>query len=475
MQRIYPFKKKKRIGKEQWYEKVSLQYNANAKNRFVASDSTLFTKETLDNARYGLQHKANAQVNLKLFKYFTFSPSVDYSETYFSHTWDRQFDDALDISLDTTTLDNGQLLFTRDTTFGSIEDITDPGIAAFRDLSMRASINTQVFNTIQFKKGWLRGIRHSMRPSVSFNYRPDQTLASRDYMRSVITDSRPGFADTILYNKFRLSNQLYNVTPGEKQLSIGYGLSNNIEAKYYSKKDSTFKKLKLINNLSFSGNHNFARDSLRFSALGAGGSTTILQGVTVINYNASWDFYALGENGNRVNKLYIKETGKPLRFTSATIRIRNSINANTLKKIFKKDTKQSSAKKRPTTSRAEEDDLLSLLQGLSLEHNFTVRWTARGDSVVSQVTGNILSFRVSRIQLSPNWNLRVGNIGYNFTTDQVTYPDFGVYRDLHCWELGMDWQPRLGTFNFYIRVKPSSFSFLNLPYRRNNVDGPLNF
>jgi hypothetical protein len=35
----------------------------------------------------------------------------------------------------------------------------------------------------------------------------------------------------------------------------------------------------------------------------------------------------------------------------------------------------------------------------------------------------------------------------------------------------MDWQPLRGTYNFYIRVKPSSLDFLKVPYRKNNVDG----
>ncbi len=479
MQRIYPLKRKKRIGKEKWYERLSLQYSANAKNRISAPDSTLFSDSTLMNMRFGMQHKANSQLNLKILKYFTFSPSVDYSETYFSHTRNQQFIDQLEIEEMRDTLDNGEVLVSFDTTFGRIEEMIDPGLSSFRDLSVGAGINTQIFNTLEFQKGWLRGIRHSMRPTVSFNYRPDQTLEMRDYIRRVRTDTRPEFADTLSYNKFRLSNQVYNVTPGEKQLSIGYGLSNNIEAKYFSKKDSSFKKLKLINNLNFSGSHNFARDSLRFSALTGSGSTTIFQGVTVINYNANWDFYALNDEGQRVNKLYVQETGKPLRFTGAQIRVRNSINARNLKKIFKSDKKQKSksdqAARQGRSEAQDQDDLLSLLSGLSLEHNITVQWLAQADSVERSVSNNIISLRINRVQLSPNWNVRIGNIGYNFVTKRATFPDFGVYRDLHCWEAGIDVQPRLRTFNFFIRVKPSSFSFLNLPYRRNNVDGPLNF
>jgi len=478
MQRIFPLKRKKRIGPEKWYEKTSFQYSANAKNRFLAQDSTLFTEQTLRDARFGFQHDANTQLNLKVLQYFTFTPSIDYEETYFSHTRLQTLSDELLIDITRDTLIDGSVVTTRDTTFGELTDIADPGLASYRDLRLRASLNTQLFGTLQFKKGWLRGIRHSIRPNVSFTYRPDQTTEQRDYERRVLTDLRPEFADTLVYNKFRLDNQLYNVNPVDKQMSLGYGVSNNIEAKYWSKKDSSFKKLKLINNLNFSGNYNFAADSLNFCNLSGSGSTTLLKGVSTITYRASWSYYALGEEGRPVDRLYYKTTGKPLRFAGATVGLRTSINARTLKALFKKDNKERGTAARQSNSRGsapQQDDLLSLLQGLSLEHNYSVAWIAGQDSTTSEVRTNILSCRISRLQITPNWNLRVGNIGYNFLRDQLTFPDFGVYRDLHCWELGMDWQPFRGTFNFYIRVKPSSFSFLNLPYRRNNVDGPLNF
>ena len=47
MNRIQPFKQKKSIGKEKWYEKINMTYNANAKNQLQTTDSLLFTNESL--------------------------------------------------------------------------------------------------------------------------------------------------------------------------------------------------------------------------------------------------------------------------------------------------------------------------------------------------------------------------------------------------------------------------------------------
>ena len=49
-----------------------------------------------------------------------------------------------------------------------------------------------------------------------------------------------------------------------RQMLITYGVRNNFEAKYWSKKDSTTKKVKLFNDIDVRGDYNLARDSLRW-------------------------------------------------------------------------------------------------------------------------------------------------------------------------------------------------------------------
>jgi lipopolysaccharide assembly outer membrane protein LptD (OstA) len=77
---------------------------------------------------------------------------------------------------------------------------------------------------------------------------------------------------------------------------------------------------------------------------------------------------------------------------------------------------------------------------------------------------------VGSIQLTPNWSVNVGNIGYDFQSDRITYPDIGLTRDLHCWQMGFSFQPDRNTFSFHIGVKPGSFDFLKFPYRRGRQD-----
>ena len=79
------------------------------------------------------------------------------------------------------------------------------------------------------------------------------------------------------------------------------------------------------------------------------------------------------------------------------------------------------------------------------------------------------------IQLTDNWNINVGNFGYDFVRKGITYPSVGFSRDLHCWEMGMNWQPTRGTYSFFIQVRPGTLDFLKIPYNRNNIDARSGF
>ena len=72
------------------------------------------------------------------------------------------------------------------------------------------------------------------------------------------------------------------------------------------------------------------------------------------------------------------------------------------------------------------------------------------------------------MRLTPKWKISIGNIGYDFRSSQLTYPDISFIRDLHCWDLRFSWQPQRGTYSLHIGVKPGSLDFLKFPHQRNN-------
>ncbi|MEL7247265.1 MAG: hypothetical protein AAFO03_02565, partial [Bacteroidota bacterium] len=124
----------------------------------------------------------------------------------------------------------------------------------------------------------------------------------------------------------------------------------------------------------------------------------------------------------------------------------------------------------------EETDFLSLFEDFSIRHNmaFRVQPLTTADRDTFTTTTHSLELRGS-LGLTPNWNVDIGSIGYDFVRKSTTYPYLGLRRDLHCWEMGFNWAPTRNTYSFYLRVKPGTLDFLKVPYQRNNADGQRAF
>ena len=41
------------------------------------------------------------------------------------------------------------------------------------EINLNAGLNTKIYGTANFSKGYIRGFRHVITPNVSFNYRPN--------------------------------------------------------------------------------------------------------------------------------------------------------------------------------------------------------------------------------------------------------------------------------------------------------------
>ncbi len=507
--RIYPFTRKEAIGEKKWYEDIAVDYVGEARNRLVGSDTTFFSQETLDNAQYGARHRATASTKFRVFKYFNVTPNANYEEIWAFKTQERTFIPDFDTTM---TVVNG--IAKIDTTdLGMTQDTLVRGFEAFRKFNASVSMNTKLFGTMQFKKGKLRGIRHTLTPTIGFTYSPDQS----QYFRTVRTDTFDEEEETE-YNIF--SGGVYNATPQRgTRASVNYGFGNLVEAKFFSKKDSTTRNVTLLRSLSVTGNYNFVADSLNFSVVSARTAARVFNGITNIAINATFDPYNQDEKGRRVQSFYYRTNGKPLRFDNLTTTFNSTLTVKKLREIFtgKRDKdddpdapdfddldgldpngldltddrgnldldglnqipltqeeleaqeKRRLEKIEEERKKAEEglkEDFLSLFENFGINHSYRLRIERIGDRDTLTVQTHSLSVQ-GRIQLTERWSFTGLRIGYDFQNKQLTYPQIGVQRDLHCWVMGGSWQPSRGTFSFYLRVKPgSTLDFLNVPYNK---------
>ena len=81
--RFYPFKRKEKQGKDRWYEKISMQYTGKMTNSVTTTESEVFSKETLENMKNGIEHSIPISASFNLFNYINLSPSVNYNEKWY--------------------------------------------------------------------------------------------------------------------------------------------------------------------------------------------------------------------------------------------------------------------------------------------------------------------------------------------------------------------------------------------------------
>lgn len=484
MQRVYPFKRKTPTGKETWYEKISLNYSSTLRNDFTAVDTQLFTRKTLQEARMGIQHRASTDYNIKIFNYLNIAPAVSLEENWYPYSIEKILKPETRLVYD-TIYQNGEIvginLNESKSQYGIDSTLRNWGFYSYRQASASVSANTALFFTRQFKHGWFRGIRHTMKPSVSMGFGPDfASNRFNRFYRTVETDLRPLFNDTLTYSPFEQG--IFGRPPtvrNTRDLIMSYSLINVLEFKYYSAKRDTIIKKRIFDNLGFSGNYNFSADSLNFSTFGTGGLFRLFKGIVNLTWNATFDPYLADAQGRRVGTFALLKTGAPVRVTNLGLQINSNCSVRQLRDLFHPEKESKPVSPPPTGERPTVKDLgfIDWFDNFRLSHRISFERrlipTGFGTARDTFVVGNHNLSVAGSLQLSNKWALIISNIGYDFQSSQLVYPDLGFSRDLHCWTMSLSWQPVRGTYLFSINVKPGTLDFLKVPYRKNNFDARL--
>lgn len=444
MKTIFPFKKRKSGNTEKWYEKINTSYNAKFKNYVSTFDTIIFTQETLDKLQTGFSHEARANASFNMLKYFNFNPSVSYDELWFVKTLEKEYDpDSM-----------------------RVEDTFKKGFRTYRKFQTGFNISTNIFGTVQFSKGWLRGIRHVIKPSIGFTFSP----ATDGYYKEVQSDS---LGTMIAYNPFQ-GGIFGSPSLSERQMSFTYSIINIFEAKYYSKRDSTEKKFKLLDNISLNGSYNFANDTLQWSQVRMSGATRFFKGLVTLSMNATFDPY-LEKNNRRINVTSWSQNKKLLRFEQFSSNLSVGFSLKQIKDMFtskKTDTNSTSNENRKNNKKKGfmQESVFDIIDNFRLSYSYNFLINSSDGINEFQLNNHSLQLK-GELPITENMSIRLGNIAYDFKNKSFVYPDFGFTRDLHCWNMSFSWQPNRGTYTFFIGVKTSELSqFLKYNYGKNQFD-----
>jgi hypothetical protein len=190
-----------------------------------------------------------------------------------------------------------------------------------------------------------------------------------------------------------------------------------------------------------------------------------------VTFNGTFDQYAYDTTlGRRIEKFEYDVSGKLARLTSAMFSVSTSV-SNIQKKKIKNE---KPAGKRPDAYLDELDYILShpdyyvdfnIPWDLSLYYNIVYAKPALNDTIIQSFTfsGNVL--------VTSKWKLGFRS-GFDFMKKNFTYTSFDIYRDLHCWEMRLNWIP-FGFRKSYllsIGVKSSVLQDLKLQRKRDWYD-----
>jgi len=463
MNTIYPFKKKKRIGKKKWYEEIFLNYKGAAKNLINATDTTLFDSEVWDNMKYGITQNLGTGAAFKIKKYINISFGLNYDEKHFFKTINKRFDGTIVIDTLRDSEGNPKLDIEgnvqMDTTFGRVLIDTVSNWKVYRHLTPSLSLRTNKFKKILFNKGFLRGIKHKISYSLSFSGNPIDEEAI--YGREVHTDTRAKYDKVERYSIFDYNGAYGSANPSKQNLVLNYSIKHILEAKYFSKVDSSLKKLTLIRNLGISGNYNITADSLNFSPIAVQFNFLLFKKFVNIRYSGTFDPY-MKVDGRRIHKYVWDVRKRPIRHDRSTVSI--TVNNKSFDQIaglfFGKEKSKKKNHKKTKNRKVDNDLLLSMLKNFRLNYNLSMEWKYNNNNV-DTFSISTHSIRISgSLPLTKNWNINVGSLDYNIKAKRFEYPSFGFSRDLHCWSMNFSWQPKNGTYSFFIGVKSSVLKFI---------------
>lgn len=296
--RIFPFEPKNGT-KKGIFQNINLQYDVAAENRIETTDSLFFKKEMFDAAQIGARHSIPISTNFKVLNYLSVSMGTNYQETWVGKTIKKRYD---------ATANEGE---------GAIVSDTIAGFDAYRTYGFSTGVGTTLYGTFNFGKDKkIQAIRHVMRPSVSYNISPG---FKQYYDEVTIPTADPEInAEVLEYSRFE--NTLYGAPGKTYSSSMGFSLSNTIEAKIRDK-DTTAtepKKIALLNNLNFSTAYSFSADSLKWSNVQFSGSVPVIPKLD-LNFSGSLDPYALDNNNQKINTFNIDNGGSLFRLVNANL------------------------------------------------------------------------------------------------------------------------------------------------------------
>ena len=453
LSRFYPFKRKHVVGKERWYEKISMSYTGQLSNSISTKEDRLLHSNLFKDWKNAFQHTIPVQANFTMFNYINVTPSFNFTDRMYSKKVSRGWDNALQKEVVT------------DTTYG---------FHNVYNWSMNVGASTKLYGfwtpSRKLFGDKIQAIRHVITPQVSFSYSPNFGARRYGYYDSYQYTDASGNVKLVEYSPYQ--DELYSVPGKYKTEMISWDVSNNIEMKVKSDKDSTgFKKISIIDELGASMSYNAAADYHRWSDLSMRLRLKWWKNYT-FSMNAQFATYAYELDAN--GKPYVGNHtewgyGRLPRFQGMSQNISFTLNPEKLKKWFsRKDDKDddkvaedsdgpdpniesnmdddiekgkhAAKKKRGNIAETDENGYMrfNMPWSLTVGYGITMRENTGGQFNTKTMRypykfTQTLNFS-GNIRISDGWNINFSS-GYDFENHAMSMTTASLSRDLHCFNM----------------------------------------
>ena len=450
LSRFYPFKRKYASGKARWYEKISIGYEGRMSNSINTKEDKVLHSNIINDWNNGFQHQIPIKTEFTLFDYLNFNASFSFTDRMYTRKVNRSWDEVNQREICDTT----------------------NGFHNVYDWSLSLGVTTKIYGMwtpnpkILGKK--IIAVRHVLTPNISFSYSPDFSESRYGSWDTYIKTDEKGEVTMVKYSPYQ--GFLYGTTRQGKVGSFNFDLSNNIEMKIRSDKDSTgVKKISIIDELGAHMSYNMADKERPWSDLDVRLRLKWWKNYT-FNLNATFLTYAydLDDNGRPYIGTHTEYSrGRFGRLQGLSQNISYTLTPEKIKKFFSGgddedeeeeeeayDTGvetniddnimrgQHAAKKKKKMGKADTDAdgymtfnmpwSLTFGYGISIRENTSGRFNTKTMRYPYKVTQTLNVG--GNIRLSDGWNIQFSS-GYDFENHALSMTRASLSRDLHCFNM----------------------------------------
>jgi hypothetical protein len=456
---IYPLQKTGSVAAPKWYEKLGIGLTSTISGSSAFYDSLFTLKRAIDTFQWGMQNSIPISLALPIKGPVQVTPGVSLQERVYSQRMYRHYDAGVN----------------------KVDTNLQKGLFQEESMSYSLSLATAIFGTFQGfgRNSSLMGIRHVIRPTLSFSYSPN--FAGKDwytirtpYDSADITKNTPtqrvSYYDGTTYGPF--SEGTFG--------GISFGLDNHIEIKTRSKTDTSsagIKKTTIIDGFGVTGSYNYLADSFKLSNLTLYFRSTLFKNINITG-GATVDPYQHNAVGRDIDQYAWEGKGFSVgRVTSGNLAISTSFkSAPNDQKLADQKTAAQNSDQIPMTMEEQQAQQNYVRQNPAQFADFNIPWSLNLSFALNftnalQANYSYLTTITSSVNWSGDFNLtekwKIGLNGfYDVKAGQMQSLTASITRDLHCWVMAINVTPVGYSHFFSITINPKAGILQDLKINR---------